>query len=248
MILRAMLTAARFVDELVLIDKGRLGVSAFPISKEFDARWAREMWSPTVEQSRSMAAGLCTHDWIVCLDDDEILSPACAGTFRDFVAGNHADVLEIPIKHYILGRHDPAAYYWPEWRPVLARRGAVEYGGTVHGGVRPVGRVERLPAAGDAFITHLSHPDVATWLEKTNRYTSQPDRSGVSAPIHTSNLLHWAKDQLDVPATLDEYRDSVLLLRKLYDIIDGLKRWEATQLDGHAAFLEIAKAEIERER
>jgi hypothetical protein len=24
-------------------------------------------------------------------------------------------------------------------------------------------------------IDHLSHPDVAAWIEKTNRYTSMPD-------------------------------------------------------------------------
>jgi hypothetical protein len=225
-ILRAVLAAARFADDLVLIDKGR---NPGPI-------WLRDLprvnsafrlpWSPTVEGDRATAVSYCEHDWIVCLDDDEILSPACAGTFRDFIASGDADVLGIPTRHYVLGRHDPAAYYWPEWRPALFRRGAIEFGPTVHGGTRIVGKAERLSPDHAAFITHLSHPDIATWLEKTNRYTSQYAQSN----------------------GLSDYRDAVAVLRGLYDIIDGLKQWEATQPDGHAAFAEIAKAEIERQR
>ena len=264
-ILRAVLTAARFADELVILDKGRRDFFVLADGPELgDALLLRDDWSPTVEPSRIAALAACSHDWIVCLDDDEILSPACAGTFRDFIAGygprvessdglavfGGADVLGIPIKHYILGRHDPRAYYWPEWRPTLFRRGAVEFGPTVHGGTWIVGKAERLPPDHPAFITHLSHPDIATWLEKTNRYTSQPDRAGYDM-FGFGPSLSWAVNRLSVYATRsgdDPHIEAVALLRGLYDIIDGLKQWEVTQPDGNAAFAEIAKAEIERLR
>ena len=262
-ILRAVLAAARFADDLILIDKGRDEALEALLSElpKVDTAF-RLPWSPTVEGDRARAIGYCSHDWIVCLDDDEILSPACAATFRDFIAGGAADVLGIPIKHYILGRHDPHAYYWPEWRPTLFRRGAVEFGPTVHGGTQIIGKAERLPPDHPAFITHLSHPDIATWLEKTNRYTSQADRCGVEMPDFEPSpdcgpewkvrwLGDWAMKTLANHVQRghgDPYLHTAAILRALYEIIDGLKQWEATQPDGHAAFAEIAKAEIERLR
>ena len=261
-ILRAALAAARFADELVLINKGRRHGNLVSMAAGCQAHYVKEEWSPTVEPTRSAALAACSHDWIVCLDDDEILSPACAATVRDFIASGSADVLQIPIKHYILGRHEPRAYYWPEWRPTLFRRGAVEFGPAVHGGTRIVGRAERLPQDHPAFITHLSHPDIATWLEKTNRYTSQADRCGVEMPDFEPSpdcgpewkvrwLGDWAMKTLANHVQQgrgDPYLDAAAILRGLYDIIDGLKQWEATQPDGNAAFAEIAQAEIERER
>ena len=257
-ILRAALAAARFADELVLINKGRRHGNLVSMAAGCQAHYVKEEWSPTVEPTRSAALAACSHDWIVCLDDDEILSPACAATVRDFIASGSADVLQIPIKHYILGRHEPRAYYWPEWRPTLFRRGAVEFGPTVHGGTRIVGRAERLPQDHPAFITHLSHPDIATWLEKTNRYTSQADRCGEVFPAD-AELRGWALRTLaarvnavvavaDHLGAVADHLAAVAILRGLYDIIDGLKQWEETQPDGHAAFAEIAQAEIERER
>ena len=250
-ILRAVLAAARFADDLILIDKGRDEALEALLSElpKVDTAF-RLPWSPTVEGDRARAIGYCSHDWIVCLDDDEILSPACAATFRDFIAGGAADVLGIPIKHYILGRHDPHAYYWPEWRPTLFRRGAVEFGPTVHGVTHIFGKAELLPPDHPAFITHLSHPDIATWLEKTNRYTSQPDRAGYDM-AGSGPSLSWAVNRLSDYATYsgdDPHIEAVALLRGLYDIIDGLKQWEVTQPDGNAAFADIAKAEIERLR
>jgi hypothetical protein len=234
------LNAAAFADEVVLLDKGRQ--SAVIDSTPDSFRYYRASWSPTVEDTRDFALQRCSHDWIVCLDDDEIMSPGCATTFKDFVRADRTQILGVPIKHHILGRFDERAYYWPEWRPCLFRRGAISYASTVHGGTIINGSVERLRDGHEAFITHLSHPDVVTWVEKTNRYTSRPDRSGVGAPP-PGYFIKWAVAALQAYTSTggDDYLDAVAILRGVYDVIDGLKRWEATQPDGHAAFNRIAR-------
>ncbi len=221
-ILNAVLKRAKFVDELVLVDKGREASRAATLVSQF----VRAPWSPTVEPTRILALDACSHDWIVCLDDDEILSARCESVFRDFVEANTADVLFIPIKNYVLGRHDPTACYWPEFRPVLFRRGTVTFHPTVHRGVIVEGR-----RAGEgnldtpAFITHLSHPDIHTWLEKTNRYTDQLDRA--SNKLDTNGL---------------DYNGVVARLIALYHEIDLLKRWEQEQgLDGNLTFARICQ-------
>ena len=211
-------------------------------------------WSPTVEETRPFAVSRCSHDWIVLLDDDEILSPACAETFRDFVAGGRADildVLDVPIRHHVLGRFDERAWYWPEWKPVLFHREALRFRPTVHGGTETVPGYQsfRLREGHSAHVTHLSHPDVASWLEKTNRYTSRLDRTGIEAPDGDS-LVEMARAALaryGNPAA-DPYVQAVGVLRAIYDVVDGLKRWEVAQPDGRAAFAEIVRTAVEARR
>lgn len=237
--LRAVLKSARFADQLIVLDKGRQRAlnSVVDIADQtFEAPW-----SPVVEDTRELALQECQHEWVVCLDDDEILSSSCASVFHDFVTVNRADVLGVPIRHHVLGRHDDRAYYFPEWRPTLFRKGAVEYGPTVHGGTRIVGTFMRLMEGHEAFITHLSHPDVATWLEKTNRYTSVVDRAGIEPPP-PGQFVPWALTRLQAylrnPID-DDYLAAVAILRGMYDVIDGLKRWELSQPNGYFAFAEM---------
>ena len=91
-------------------------------------------WSPTVEETRAFAVAQCTHDWIICLDDDECLSVEAIRFIQAELAAPRADVYGLLQRHYILGTHDEAAYYWPEYQISLFRRGAVTFSATVHGG------------------------------------------------------------------------------------------------------------------
>jgi cell division septum initiation protein DivIVA len=157
-----------------------------------------------------------------------------------------ADVYALPQRHYILGKHDEAAYYWPEFQPRLFRRGAVILNATVHGGsVRaPEARLYAVPPETGVCMHHLSHKNVSQWIEKANRYTDNPDR--LSAEDFSSDLVAYAHKRIDhfVSATQSEDRSSyphaVAVLRALYDVIDRLKRWEAEHgVDGHSSFRDI---------
>lgn len=250
LILQATLAAASWADELILIDKSRSDPVVLSPSSYVLDRFLKAPWSPTVERTRALGVKACSHDWIVRLDADEILSAGCERTFREFVEADVADVLMVPIKHYTLGKHAVRTCAWPEFRPTLSRRGMVEYGSTVHAGERIVGRIKVLDPNGDIFITHLSSPDVAAYIEKINRYTSVSDRSGTEIPP-SGQLIAWATAALQIYVGRDGWgaddRDDVIaILRGLYDVVDGLKRWEATQPNGREAFSEIAYREIER--
>lgn len=221
-LLRACLRRVRFVDELIVVDKSSTDETPI-VARQFADRYEVVPWSPVVEDTRAYAQSLCTHDWIICLDDDEILSREAGSVFRELV-DRHAqgvDVFAVSIRHYVLGRHDPRAM-GDELRPTLYRRGAVAYSATVHAGNCVRGPAARIDG-GRVWIDHLSHADVATWIEKANRYTSQPARSGSA---------HFGGDHVT----------AVHLLRHIYDQIDALKRWEATQPNGHATFQRFCAA------
>lgn len=187
-------------------------------------------WTPTVEETRAAIMPGVDSGWIVSLDDDECLNAAAIDYIRRVCAApDAADVHYIPFRHYILSRHDERAYYWPEYRPALFRKGAVEFVTTVHGGCRlhTDKAVQVAPESG-AAILHLSHRNASVWVEKTNRYTDQADRLGAESVEPTKAAVRAALERWLEKAGDDPYLTSVAALRGVYDVIDLVKRWEAT--------------------
>lgn len=196
-ILGTCLRAVRFADEVLVIDKTSTD-GARRVATRFADRVVTVPWSPTVEETRAQAVTLCRHDWILLLDDDECLNGAAARFIAEELESPRADAYALPLRHYILGMHDERAYYWPEHHVRLFRRDAVRFGGTVHAGTTVLTeKVMRVPETAGPCIHHLSHPDVASWIERTNRYTSRPDRARVEhdgldlSTFATARIAHW---------------------------------------------------------
>jgi len=179
---------------------------------------------------------------VVFLDDDEMLSPAAIAYLHAAGRGAAPDAVALPRRHWILGEFNPAAYYWPERQIRFFRKGAVEFGPVVHGGIAVrTDRVEEIDADSPIHIEHLSHVDAAQWIERTNRYTSRPRR--VSSAAEGANLIdfahrriaHWQAQSRH--SDCNDYAAAVALLRAVYDMVDRVKAWEAERGgDGAAAF------------
>jgi glycosyltransferase involved in cell wall biosynthesis len=241
-LLETCLRSIRFADELIVVDK-----SSTDATPEIVARYADRVitvpWSPTVEATRLVAIEACHNPWVVFLDDDEMFSPGAIETLHGPRAEG-IDAIALPRRHYILGRFDPDAYYWPEHLVRCFRRGTVVFNGTVHGGVTlRTDHVERLPADSPAYIEHLSHEDTAQWIERTNRYTNEPQR--VRAEAEGRALIDFAHDRIDHwlarshRTNRDDYPAAVALLRAIYDMVDRVKTWETERgIDGTRAFRE----------
>jgi predicted nuclease with TOPRIM domain len=93
-------------------------------------------------------------------------------------------------------------------------------------------------------IHHLSHQDVAQWIDKTNRYTSRLDRE--RAPDDGRSLAGFARGRIDYwlsrtrGASPGGYPEAVSVLRATYDLVDRLKTWEEERgLNAAAEFLRI---------
>lgn len=233
-----------FADEVIVVDKSSDDGTAQIATRHAD-RVIKIPWSPAVEDTRAFAVAQCAHDWIICLDDDECLSREAIGFIRTELEAPRAEVYGLPLRHYILGTHDEAAYYWPEHQIRLFRRGAVTFGRTVHGGteVHSDNVLQVSPDTGVA-IHHLSHQDVAQWIDKTNRYTSRLDRE--RAADDGRSLTRFAHQRIDywLSRTRDVspggYAEAVSVLRTTYDLVDRLKTWEEERgLDAAAEFAHI---------
>jgi glycosyltransferase involved in cell wall biosynthesis len=245
-ILETCLRALRFADEIIVVDKSSTDDTR-AVARRHATRVVTVPWTPTVEETRAFALSLCSYDWILFLDDDECLSPQAAPFLRAQVDQEESDVYEFPLRHYILGVHDETAYYWPEHHVRFFRRGAVDFSNTVHGGVHQLTeKVMRIPPEANVCIHHLSHPDVASWIERTNRYTSRPDRTRADdtgrdlAGFAHARIDQWLARSYDT--TPNGYPEAVAVLRAVYDIVDRLKTWEEERgLDGNALFIQACE-------
>ena len=249
-ILGTCLRGLRFADELIVVDKSSTDGSR-TIAEAYADDVITVPWTPTVEETRTLALSLCRHGWILFMDDDECLSAEAERHIRAEVQAPRGDIYELPLRHYILGRHDERAYYWPEHHVRLFRRGAVTFSRTVHAGIVQLSdRVARFDAKDGVCIHHLSHPDASGWIEKTNRYTSRPDRVGIKAgpeglaAFAHHRIDHWMARGRD--GTPNGYPAAVAVLRAVYDIVDAVKAWEADSGVTGAALFEQACARLDQ--
>jgi glycosyltransferase involved in cell wall biosynthesis len=246
-VLGTCLRGLSFADELIVIDKSSTDASR-AIAETYADQVVAVPWTPTVEETRTLALSLCRHEWILFMDDDECLSTGAEHQIHAELANPTAEIYEFPLRHYILGRHDERAYYWPEHHVRLFRRGAVTFSRTVHAGiVCHADGIGRFAADDGVCIHHLSHPDVSGWIEKTNRYTSRPDRAGLKAD--SKGFAAFAHERIDrwMDATDDTdpagYPAAVALLRAVYDMVDAVKAWESEcARDGTALFAATCEA------
>lgn len=224
------LRALSFADEVVVIDKSSNDGTA-EVAAKFADRVITVPWTPVVEDTRAFAIAECQYEWILCLDDDECLSVEAVQFIENELSAPRADIYGLPMRHYIIGKHDEAAYYWPEIKRHLFRRNAMEIINSVHGGMKPkTDSIYDIPPEGGACIHHLSHASVSQWVEKSNRYTSQGNR--VSSDSDVEDLAQYAHSRIDEfvnkskNGARNDYVTAVAVLRATYDIIDRLKVWE----------------------
>lgn len=235
------LRALGFADEIVVVDKSSTDRSP-EIARELADKVITVPWTPVVEHTRALAVESCSHPWIVSVDDDECLSVEAGAFIRAEVQHPRADVYAMGQRHYIIGVHDERCYNWPEHQIRLFRRGAIDFAPRVHGGmILKTDRLYRVPVETGVCTHHLSHRNVADWIEKTNRYTSQANRARMGeeerdlAAYAHRQIDHWlAKSREAGP---DSFPAAAALLRAIYDMVDSLKSWEERHgLDGDREF------------
>ena len=242
------LRALGFADEVIVVDKSSTDDTP-TIAARYADRVITVPWSPTVEETRAFAVAQCAHDWIICLDDDECLSVEAIRFIQAELTAPRADVYGLLQRHYILGTHDEAAYYWPEHQIRLFRRGAVTFSATVHGGIEVHSDQRAARGSGHQERRSTTSP-IRTWRSGSRRPIATRralDRERVTddgqslARFAHDRIDHWLSRTRDVSP--GGYPEAVAVLRATYDLVDRLKVWEEERgLDGAAEFQRICAA------
>ncbi|MCU1312436.1 MAG: glycosyltransferase family 2 protein [Acidobacteriaceae bacterium] len=163
------LASVAWADDLVVVDSGSTdGTEA--IARAHGARFIREPWGGFAAQ-KNLAIGLCTSEWVLSLDADEVVTPELAASIHRVLASapQARTAYSLPRRNHFLGRWIRHGGYYPDAKLRLLPRGLARFTETpVHETVAFEGRVERL--SGD--LLHDAYPTLTGYLEHMQRYST----------------------------------------------------------------------------
>lgn len=162
------LESVKFADEIILIDSNSTDRTV-EIAKQFNAKvYPVEFcgYGPAKRKGTDIACG----QWILSLDADEEVSDELASEIRELINGSaSADGYYISRRTNFLGRWINHSGWYPDRVLRLFRKDKGNFNkATVHEEVILKGRSGK--ARGE--LRHFSYPDMETYLEKSNRYTT----------------------------------------------------------------------------
>lgn len=172
--LEACLQSVDFVDDIVVVDSGSTdGTQA--LAARYGARVIQQDWLGFGPQ-KQFAVEACAHDWVLCLDADERVSPELQASIKNELKapstatnGSAARAFRFPRCNRFLGRYLKHGEGYPDWSlRLFDRRQARWSDDAVHEKVETQSRVGEL--SGD--LLHDSAESLASYMTKQNRYTS----------------------------------------------------------------------------
>ena len=163
----ACLASAAFADELLVVDSGSTdGTRA--VAERHGARVERKDWLGFGRQKQH-AVALAKHDWVLCLDVDERVSDELARAIAGEMPRPRYRAYRLARRNRFLGRWLAHGEGYPDWSLRLFHRAHAGWSADeVHEAVLTTAEVGRL----DGDLLHDSAEDIATYMEKQNRYTS----------------------------------------------------------------------------
>ena len=163
------LASAPFAAEALVVDSGSSD-DTVALARRCGARVIEHAWQGFGPQ-KAFAVAQARHDWVLCIDADERVSPDLAAAVAALLAAGAppADAYAIARRNRFLGRWLAHGEGYPDWNVRLFdRRRARWSDDPVHEHVVADGPVARLP--GD--LLHASAESIDAYIAKQNRYTT----------------------------------------------------------------------------
>ena len=161
------LASVAFADEVLVVDSGSSDGTA-EIAARYGARVLQKEWMGFGRQ-KQFAVEQAAHDWVLCLDADERVSPELAASLVRALQAPASPVYRMARRNRFLGRWLRHGEGYPDWSVRLFdRREARWSDDSVHEKV--IFAVTPGTLQGD--LLHESAEDIGRYLEKQNRYTT----------------------------------------------------------------------------
>ncbi len=175
------LKSVRFADEIVVVDSGSTdGTQA--LAERYGARLIEQAWLGFGPQ-KQFAVEAATHDWVLCLDADERVSPELQTAIENALQSPSNTAFRFARCNRFLGRYLKFGEGYPDWSlRLFDRRQARWSDDAVHEKVVAKGAVGTL----NGDLLHDSAESLGAYLTKQNRYTSLAAEMALAAGKRTS--------------------------------------------------------------
>ena len=183
-VLEACLESLAFADEIVVVDSSSTDGTA-EIAARHGARVLQKEWLGYGRQ-KQFAVEQAKHDWVLCLDADERVSPELAASLQAALAAPASSVYRMARRNRFLGRWLSHGEGYPDWSPRLFNRMNARWSDDL---VHEKVLYAVTPGTLKGDLLHDSFDDLAAYLERQNRYTTLAARQAFDAG-RSSGVLH----------------------------------------------------------
>jgi len=166
-VLEPCLESVAFADEIVVVDSASTDATA-ELARSRGARLVQKEWLGFGRQ-KQFAVEQAAHDWVLCLDADERVSPQLAASIQAALAAPAAPVYRMPRRNRFLGRWLAHGEGYPDWSPRLFNRLNARWSDDL---VHEKVLYAVTPGTLQGDLLHDSLDDLTAYLERQNRYTT----------------------------------------------------------------------------
>jgi glycosyltransferase involved in cell wall biosynthesis len=164
------LESVRWADEIILVDSGSKD-RTLEIAHTFGAKTSYHVFRGHGEQ-KNVALGLCTSEWTLLLDADEVLTPELQAEIRNLLESDPPhQAYWIPRLNLYFGRWIRHGGFYPDHKLRLFKRGVAP----LSEGVGPHSTPQYDGAKGTLKhdMLHYAYPTLDIYLEHMARYSSE---------------------------------------------------------------------------
>ena len=161
------LASVAFADEVVVVDSGSSDGTA-EVAARYGARVVAKEWLGFGLQ-KQFAVEQAAHDWVLCVDADDRVSPQLAASLVRALESPAAPVYRMARRNRFLGRWLRHGEGYPDWSPRLFDRRQARWSDDV---VHEKVLYAVTPGTLEGDLLHESAEDLGRYLEKQNRYSS----------------------------------------------------------------------------
>lgn len=177
------LRSVQFADEILIVDHNS-GFESKEWSKELQYRVISHITTiKNFASVRNETLAAASHDWILFLDSDEVLSPDASEVLSKAIRAqeNHPPAaFELQRKDIFLRKTLKHGEVGTVWMPRLMRRGAVRYYRSIHEIAQINGSTKRLPLT----IHHHAHRSISDFIQTIAKYSAR-EAALRTSPDHT---------------------------------------------------------------
>lgn len=168
------LESVRWADEIIVVDSGSKD-RTIEIAESFGAKTSYHAFGGHGEQ-KNVALDLCTCDWILLLDADEVLTPELQAEIQAVLACKDGrdpkfDAYWIPRLNMYYGKWIRHGGFYPDHKLRLFKRGSARLSEGVGPHSTPQFEGPRGKLKGD--MLHYAYPTMGIYLEHMNRYSNE---------------------------------------------------------------------------
>lgn len=167
--IEACLDSLSFCEEIVVVDSGSTD-RTLEIARRYSDRVVEQPFLGYVKQ-KNLALDQASHDWVVALDADEVLSKPLREELLAAVAGAGDSVAGFQLDRvtFFMGVWHDRGEWYPDWQLRVFRRSLGSWAGRdPHDRVELDGVVRRLRGR----LEHRNYIDLADHLRTINRFSA----------------------------------------------------------------------------